>query len=452
MLPCLLTAQQAMSAAMARRIRYSWPMITLLFRNNTLRCCGLVLSLGILAGCQGTRQSVSREAVLDTYVDIARASYGDSLQTARELQQAIDRFLARPSEAGLLAAREAWLAARVPYQQTEAFRFGNPVVDEWEGRVNAWPLDEGLIDYVAPAYGSESDNNWFYAANIIANPLVDLGGISVDASRITPEFLAETLHTIDGVDANVATGYHAIEFLLWGQDLNGTNAGAGARPWTDYSLEQCSNDNCDRRRAYLQAVTQLLVTDLEEMVQNWDEGGAALLDLQAKGVDGGVATMLTGMGSLAYGELAGERIRLGLLLHDPEEEHDCFSDNTHWSHYYDAVGISNVYRGSYTRVDGRRVDGVGLEDLLRGEYPEIHAEMNARLEETHLAMTALVESAKSGAPYDVLIGNGNSAGEAIINRIVTALMEETRSIEKIINSLQLQNVSIEGSSSLPPAP
>ncbi|MGA0807169.1 MAG: imelysin family protein [Pseudohongiellaceae bacterium] len=176
------------------------------------------------------------------------------------------------------------------------------------------------------------------------------------------------------------------------------------------------------------------------------------LDLQAKGVDGGVATMLTGMGSLAYGELAGERIRLGLLLHDPEEEHDCFSDNTHWSHYYDAVGISNVYRGSYTRVDGRRVDGVGLEDLLRGEYPEIHAEMNARLEETHLAMTALVESAKSGAPYDVLIGNGNSAGEAIINRIVTALMEETRSIEKIINSLQLQNVSIEGSSSLPPAP
>ncbi|MGA0806511.1 MAG: imelysin family protein, partial [Pseudohongiellaceae bacterium] len=252
-------------------------MITLLFRNNTLRCCGLVLSLGILAGCQGTRQSVSREAVLDTYVDIARASYGDSLQTARELQQAIDRFLARPSEAGLLAAREAWLAARVPYQQTEAFRFGNPVVDEWEGRVNAWPLDEGLIDYVAPAYGSESDNNWFYAANIIANPLVDLGGISVDASRITPEFLAETLHTIDGVDANVATGYHAIEFLLWGQDLNGTNAGAGARPWTDYSLEQCSNDNCDRRRAYLQAVTQLLVTDLEEMGQNWDEGGAALL-------------------------------------------------------------------------------------------------------------------------------------------------------------------------------
>jgi putative iron-regulated protein len=426
-------------------------MLTILFRNNFNRVLGFVL-LGFLAGCQSSEQPSPRQAVLDTYVDIARASYGDALTEARSLQGAIERLLARPSEASLAVARDAWRAARIPYQQTEAFRFGNRVVDEWEGRVNAWPLDEGLIDYVAPAYGSESDNNYFYAANIIANPLVDLGGISVDANRITPALLAETLHTIDGVDANVATGYHAIEFLLWGQDLNGTGPGAGARPWTDYALDQCSNGNCDRRRAYLQAVTQLLVTDLEDMVQSWDDGGAALLDFQAKGVDGGLATILTGMGSLAYGELAGERIRLGLLLHDPEEEHDCFSDNTHWSHYYDAVGISNVYRGSYTRVSGRRVRGTGLEDLLRSEFPALHAEMNARLEETDLAMTALVDAGEAGNTYDVLIASGNSEGEAIINRIVTALMEETRSIEKVINSLQLQNVSIEGSSSLPPAP
>lgn len=420
----------------------------------TLALAGVV---SLVAACQHSDQAatpaapIDRQAILNTYVEIARASYGDSLIAARELQARIAALLEAPSDAGLQAARQAWLDARIPYQQTEVFRFGNPVVDEWEGRVNAWPLDEGLIDYVAPAYGSESDNNWFYAANIIANPLVDLGGITVDASVITPQLLAETLHTIDGVDANVATGYHAIEFLLWGQDLNGTNPGAGERPWTDYALDNCSNDNCERRRAYLQAATDLLVADLEEMVQNWDEGGAALLDLRSKGLEGGLATMLTGMGSLAYGELAGERIRLGLLLHDPEEEHDCFSDNTHWSHYYDALGIANVYHGHYQRIDGSRVQGVGFEQLLRAEFPELHAEMNARVEETSLAMTALVEAGEAGNTYDVLIGNGNIEGEQLINRIVTALMEETRSIEKIINSLQLQNVSIEGSSSLPPA-
>jgi len=429
--------------------------MSIFYTSNTqvrgLAAAALVLAL---AGCEhagpALEHPVDRQAILDTYVDIARASYGDSLQEAQTLQGTIEAFLAQPSQAGLDAARAAWRQARIPYQQTEVFRFGNRVVDEWEGRVNSWPLDEGLIDYVAPAYGSESDNNWFYAANIIANPLVDLGGLTVDSSRITPQFLAEILHNIDGVDANVATGYHAIEFLLWGQDLNGTNPGAGTRPWTDYSLQNCSNGNCDRRRAYLQAAMQLLVSDLDEMVQHWEAGGAAYEDFHAKGIEGGLATILTGMGSLAYGELAGARVRLGLLLNDPEEEHDCFSDNTHWSHYHDAVGISNVYRGSYAGAGGRRVDGTGLEHLLRSEFPALHAEMNARLESTELAMTVLVEAGEAGDTYDVLIASGNIEGEVIINRIVTALMEQTRSIEKIINSLQLQNVSIEGSSSLPP--
>jgi putative iron-regulated protein len=439
-------------------------------RNTVSPALGLLLAALLLNGCNSTGPAAGTPSVpaaqvtpsaasiavpaprdiIATYIDIARASYTDSLLTAQALERSIDALLAVPSEQTLNAARSAWKDARVPYQQTEAFRFGNRVVDEWEGRVNAWPLDEGLIDYVdTSSYGEESDNNYFYTANIIANPLLDIGGISVDAANITPQLLAEMLHEIDGVESNVATGYHAIEFLLWGQDLNGTNPGAGARRYTDYSLTDCTNGNCDRRRAYLKAATTLLVSDLDEMVQNWQDGGAALLDLQAKGDEGGLATILTGMGSLAYGELAGERIRLGLLLHDPEEEHDCFSDNTHWSHYYDAVGISNVYRGEYQREDGAKVAGPSLEDLIRIRNPALHAEMSARLESTQLAMTALVEQGEAGNTYDVLIGNGNAAGEALINRIVNALMDQTRTIERIINALQLQNVSIEGSSSLP---
>jgi putative iron-regulated protein len=72
-----------------------------------------------------------------------------------------------------------------------------------------------------------------------------LSGTEIDATNITPSLLAETLHEADGVEANVATGYHAIEFLLWGQDLNGHGVGAGNRPWTDYAAQDiCTNDNC----------------------------------------------------------------------------------------------------------------------------------------------------------------------------------------------------------------
>jgi putative iron-regulated protein len=167
--------------------------------------------------------------VLATYADIAHATYEDSLIAARELQAAVGALLAEPGEATHQAAKDAWRAARVPYQQSEAYRFGNPLVDDWEGRVNAWPLDEGLIDYVAGAYGTESDDNPYYVANVIANPTLTSGGETIDASTIDQDLIS-SLQEIDEVEANVATGYHAIEFLLWGQDLNGTGPGAGARP------------------------------------------------------------------------------------------------------------------------------------------------------------------------------------------------------------------------------
>jgi putative iron-regulated protein len=410
--------------------------------------CTLACILG-LVGCSTSRQnSTSHAAIIENYISIAQASYEDSLISARVLEDTIDAFLEEPNLTTLSYARNAWLAARVPYQQTEAFRFGNPVVDEWEGRVNSWPLDEGLIDYTAAFYGEESDNNYFYTANIIANELLDIGGISVDAAQITPQLLAETLHQIDGVESNVATGYHAIEFLLWGQDLNGTNPGAGNRPATDYSLSECSNRNCDRRRDYLKAVTSLLVSDLDEMVYNWQPGGAAYVDLMQKGPEGGLATILTGMGSLAYGELAGERIRLGLLLNDPEEEHDCFSDNTHNSHYYDALGIQNVYMGSYERINGEVVRGASLASLMAQEAPDLAAQMLARIESTELAMEVLLSEAARGNTFDVLIASNNLDGEEVVSRVVDALMEETRTIEDIIRELNLQNVSISGSDSL----
>lgn len=302
--------------------------------------------------------------VLSTYGDIAQQKYADSLETAKTLKGAIDKLIAEPTEANLEAARAAWIEARNPYQQTEAYRFGNAIVDDWEGKVNAWPLDEGLIDYVDASYGDESEENDFYAANVIANPTLKVGGETVDATEITADLLANTLQEAGEVEANVATGYHAIEFLLWGQDLNGTDAGAGSRPATDFDTANCTGENCERRVQYLKAVTDLLISDLEEMTAAWAPGGAAREELGGKGETGGLATILTGMGSLSYGELAGERMKLGLMLHDPEEEHDCFSDNTHMSHYNDVVGIRNVYFGEYSSPLGNNVSGASLAELV----------------------------------------------------------------------------------------
>jgi putative iron-regulated protein len=395
----------------------------------------------------GAAAAPSREQVVEHYSDIALATYTDALAGAHTLQQAIATLVEAPDTVHLQAARAAWKAARRPYMQTEVFRFGNPVVDAWEGRVNAWPLDEGLIDYVDAGYGTESDANAFYTANLIARPQLRIGGRSVDATRIDRELLAGTLHEIGGVEANVATGYHAIEFLLWGQDLNGTAPGAGARPATDFSIENCSNGHCERRIAYLQTAIELLVDDLQEMVEAWQPGGAARAHVTADPA-AGIASMLTGIGSLSYGELAGERMKLGLILHDPEEEQDCFSDNTHESHFFDQLGIRNVYLGRYERVAAPDIDGPSLSDLVKQRAPELDREMRAALDATGTAMQALRERAETVEAYDQMIGPGNRDGNAIVQTAIDRLIAQTRVIERIIPALEIGPINLEGSASL----
>ncbi len=386
--------------------------------------------------------------VVENYANIAEAMYDDSLVSANELEAAITAFLASPSEGSFEAAKDAWLAARVPYQQTEVYRFGNAYVDDWEGKVNAWPLDEGMIDYVeGGVYGDFSDENLFYTANIVANPTVQAGGQEIDAGTIDKD-LIQSLHEIDEVEANVATGYHVIEFLLWGQDLNGTGPGNGDRPWTDYSLEECTHGNCDRRRQYLEVATDLLTDDLEDIVAAWSEGGeareAVVSDPQA-----GIRALVTGLGSLSYGELAGERMKLGLLLHDPEEEHDCFADNTHNSHYYNVVGMRNVADGRYNRLDGTVIEGPGLLALLAPIDGELSQILDEKLAATLAAATVMKETADNGTmAYDQMLAADNPEGNEILEDVIEALVDQTRTVEEVVSALDLGAIELEGSDSL----
>ncbi|MBN7807582.1 peptidase [Agrobacterium rosae] len=417
-----------------------------MFRKTVLGASLALLATSVTLTALPARAAIDPAAVVKHYAELGHAKYQDALTTAETLDKAIDALIATPSDATLKAAREAWIKARVPYQQTEVYRFGNPIVDEWEGKVNAWPLDEGLIDYVDSSYGTESDENELYTANIIANKKIKVGGEDVDASKITPE-LIQSLAEAGEVEANVTTGYHAIEFLLWGQDLNGTGPGAGNRPYTDYDTKNCTGGNCDRRADYLKAASTLLVSDLKEMVANWAPDGEAAKTVEADPKKG-LTAILTGMGSLSYGELAGERMKLGLLLHDPEEEHDCFSDNTYNSHLNDAIGIAAAYSGEYKTVDGKTLTGPSLSELVAASDKTLDAEMKAKLNKTLDAMHAMEKRGQTVEAYDQMIAEGNKEGNATVQAAIDGLLDQTKTIERVIAALDLGKIQLEGSDSL----
>jgi putative iron-regulated protein len=411
----------------------------------------LGLMVAVIASPATAMAATAPQDVLSTYGDIAEAIFEDSLFTAREMQSAVEEFLGNPNDATLSAARAAWIDARVPYQQSEGLRFGNAYVDEWEGRVNAWPLDEGLLDYVADTYGDSSDMNPLYTLNLIAEEQIRIGARQIDA-RVIDDALLRELHEGMGVEANVATGYHTIEFLLWGQDLNGTGPGAGNRPASDYDLNACSNENCERRAQFLRVATDLLIEDLEDMTAAWATGGAtggaARQELAAKGEEAGLVTILTGIGSLSYGELAGERMRLGLILRDPEEEHDCFSDNTHNSHYYNQVGMIALWRGEYARVDGSTLSGASVHDYVMERDPAAVERMDAAMNEALMRLGEIKSAADSGQmAYDQMLGVDQPEGNAMIQAAVDALIAQTRADEAVVASLGFA-IAVEGSDSL----
>lgn len=356
----------------------------------------LALPLILFAvGCSDEAQTEppTAEAVRN-YAALVNANYADSLAAAEDLNTAIAAFVENPDETTLGDARQAWLDAREPYLQTEVFRFYDGPIDDPddgpEGLINAWPLDENYIDYT------------------VDEPTA---GLVNDASAdISPSAL-EGANEVGG-DKNIATGYHAIEFLLWGQDLS--EDGAGERPPTDY----IDAANADRRGEYLVNVGDLLVTHLGSVDAEWAEDGAYRASFESGDPDASLQKILTGMIVLSGFETGGERLQAALDSADQEDEHSCFSDNTHRDMVQDIRGVQNVYRGQYGDVRG-----TSIMDVVAAKDSALAAELDAKIAES----LSLAEDLQP--PFDQEIATGNAEGRARVQALVVSLREQEGLLE-----------------------
>lgn len=359
--------------------------------------CLFMISISFLA-CKKDDDdvvSVDYAAVFENYAEIVYASYEDSYQTAAELKTAIDDFVANPSVEALDNAKSKWLLARIPYGQTEAYRFyGGPIDDEDgpEGLINAWPIDENFIDYV--------DGN--ATAGLINDP--------TNYPTIDKATLADLNESIS--ETSIYTGYHAIEFLLWGQDLS--EAGPGARPYTDYVTDGAGTAaHQDRRGQYLQVVTDLLLDHLAEVRDEWEDRAAYRTTFLAEEDEVVLGWLFTSLGELSKGELAGERMFVAVDSKDQENEHSCFSDNTHTDIVMNFNGIKNVYYGTYSRSGGSAVEGESLADRATQIDAAKAALVDTAFTDAETAIAAIP------APFDQAIINS----EAVVLNAVEALRD-----------------------------
>ena len=428
-----------------------------------------VVTLLLTACEQAPQQSVDRnkalvKQVVQTNADIAYANYQDSLTLAQQMRDTLAEFITTPDEATFAQAKQAWINAREPYGQTEVFRFrGGPIDvirqdgtmgsegDGPEGRLNAWPLGEAIIDYVAPQVDGDAGPE--SPANVLQNNIIaDTENVPVINTSVLQALFE---HGED--ERNVTTGYHAIEFLLWGQDLNQDQGVSferdntpGQRPVSDFfgtevdGTSQCTSgqvpaeiDICKRRGDYLLAAADLLIDDLKLIADAWKPNTGQHYKHFISAPETSLAKILEGMGRLSFGELAGERINIALSTDSQEDEHSCFSDNTHRDILLNALGIQNVFLGSYTKSNGERLTGTSVYQLLVQEgHQELAEELKLHLEKTMAAVTALDVQAKEGKPFDVLIQQGVNQPE--ISTIIRNLVAQTDVIERAITALNLK--------------
>ena len=352
-----------------------------------------------------------KRSVISNYAAIASAVYRDSLATIKDLKRAVDTFLDNPSTASLDAARAAWRVARVPYCQSEVYRFYDGPIDQVEGMINAWPIDENYIDYVA------EDANAGIINAVSSYPV------------LTPELIS-TLNEKEG-KKNISTGFHAIEFLLWGQDRNPN--GPGNRSWQDYATGGAKN--FERRRQYLRIATDLLVEQLETVASAWAEGSSTNYRSQFQSMDPDVAlaNILKGLGALSGPELAGERMTVPYETKEQEDEHSCFSDNTRDDLVYDAVGIQNVYLGRYVDLIGRKVEGRGVHDLLTRLEPKLATKLAEQIETTVKSIRAIPQ------PFDqAILGPNTAPGRIAIKKGTTSAQAQSDLIAKAAKALSIK--------------
>jgi putative iron-regulated protein len=290
-----------------------------------------------IAGADRRSSNYDAKAEIQGYAQLVADSYTAALIDGQALKTAITAFLANPNDETLTHARDAWINGRRSWEMTEAFRFYDGPIDVTDtdmgplSRIDGWPVDPSAIDYV-------EDNP---TSGIVNNMKLAL-------TRATLLAQGQSSHM-------PVTGWHAIEFLLWGQEPSALGE-PGDRSVTDYLPNQPNND---RRRTYLSLAADMLVDDLHYLVESWDPKSrnsyaAAFRLLNQREALGRV---MNGIAQLTGQELAINRLAAALDAKDRRKLTSRFSGASYQDFVFALRGVRNVWTGDQ---GGETRPGLGM--------------------------------------------------------------------------------------------
>ena len=303
----------------------------------TLLCC-LLLASAFILGCGSDEEddhddhdhteAFDATTMLNDFANgIVLPTYTDLDNKAGELLSAVKALQADTSQANLEKAQQAWVATRIPWEQSEAFLFGPVDTQGLDPALDSWPVDR-----------------------------VNLQSVLDSGDSLTVDF-------VGGLE-DTQKGFHTIEFLLFRE-----------------GDQREASDITEREVEYLVSTTENLKVSTSQLRSAWAADGE---NFASKVTQAGTGSDVYPSQSSAVQEIVNGMIVIADevangKISDPYNESDTtlvesqFSFNSIADFQNNIRGIQNVY-------------GKGLNGFVNGKDAALDARF---LQEVQAAIDAI---------------------------------------------------------------
>ena len=335
-------------------------------------------SLLLVAGCGDDSDAPTGPAaaefdfvpILNNFTDnVVIATYADLDERAGELLAAIEALSSDPTAGNLSAARDAWVATRIPWEASEGFLFGPVDFNGYDPSLDSWPVNR-----------------------------TDLDGVLASDNDLTTAY-------VGGLDGTLK-GFHTIEYLLFDE--------GGSKTAADFT---------EREFAYLIATTQDLQATASALHNSWIPSGGNFGQKVRDAGNGSdaypsaqsaVQEMVNGMIGICD-EVANGKIADPFVENDPRLVESQFSFNSIADFQNNIRSVQHVYTGDYAGT------GEGLDEFIR----QADADLDQRLKRE--IQTAIDEIGNIQQPFRDAIASDRDqieTAQAAVAKVQQTLEED----------------------------
>ena len=331
------------------------------------------------------------EAAVAQYVDgVVLPTYKLLAERNEALNDAVEAFRLKPSDANFEEVAYAWLDAREPWESSEAFLFG-PVADKGlDPNMDSWPLDQVAIAAILNS-ADWAELEWS-------------GDYDEDDEEI------EAVQSV--------RGFHTLEYLTFKDGEPRTvSAKTGS---TDPNTMEYADANKEAWGNYMQAVAALLRADAKTLYADWNEsynGGKSYAEIfkthdGTEGLNSAInciETIIDGCADIAS-EVGASKIGDPVSLYEDGKTQEALYAVESWYSWHsrddytnNIYSIRNAYYGS---LDGS-VNAKSLSALVAKVNADFDAKVKAAIKAAADAIQAIpqpfrnnINSAEAKAAMD----------------------------------------------------